>query len=315
MKVHSHYDNLKVSRDAPPEVIRAAYKSLAQKYHPDRNRDPRAAQIFKIINAAYDVLGDPAARADHDDWLARKEREAAHAARRDASAARAPEPPAAAARPQRPPPTRTGPGRRRLGSVPLRVWLLIGVIAWLGISALTKQARAPDKVEGGAPPPVETPAGSYTPPSPGAIPLTKDGPRYVRPAFAPNGLAWPERAAYLSGYPVSANDGHSDITIDNAGNPFDVYGKLIRVDEATGPAVVRQFFIPAGRSFRLQALTPGRYDLHYRQLDDGGTFRTERIGLQEYAADGDLHYQRVSLSLFAAPGGGMSPRPIADDRF
>ncbi|WP_304992175.1 DnaJ domain-containing protein [Burkholderia plantarii] len=113
MKVHSHYDNLKVSRDAPPEVIRAAYKSLAQKYHPDRNRDPRAAQIFKIINAAYDVLGDPAARADHDDWLARKEREAAHAARRDASAARAPEPPAAAARPQRPPPPRPAPSARR----------------------------------------------------------------------------------------------------------------------------------------------------------------------------------------------------------
>jgi hypothetical protein len=312
MKVHSHYDNLKVSRDAPPEVIRAAYKSLAQKYHPDRNRDPRAAQIFKLINAAYDVLSDPAARADHDDWLARKEREAAPAARRDASTARAPEPAAAAARPQRPPPARTGPGRRMLGRVPLRVWLLIGVIAWLGISELTKHMHAPDKVNGAAPPPVETPAGSYTPPSPGAIPLTKDGPRYVRPAFAPNGLAWPERAAYLSGYPVSANDGHSDITIDNTGNPFDVYGKLIRVDEAAGPAVVRQFFIPARQSFQLQTLTPGRYDLHYRQLDDGGTFGTERIGLREYATDGDLHYQSVSVTV---PGGGMSLRPIADDMF
>ena len=36
-KVRTHYDNLKVARNAPPEVIRAAYKALAQKYHPDRN--------------------------------------------------------------------------------------------------------------------------------------------------------------------------------------------------------------------------------------------------------------------------------------
>jgi hypothetical protein len=36
-KIHTHYDNLKVSRHAPQEVIRAAYKALSQKYHPDKN--------------------------------------------------------------------------------------------------------------------------------------------------------------------------------------------------------------------------------------------------------------------------------------
>ncbi|MCR1768885.1 DnaJ-like protein MG200 [Burkholderia glumae] len=306
MKIHSHYDNLKVSRDAPPEVIRAAYKSLAQKYHPDRNRDPRAARIFTIINAAYDVLSDPSRRADHDEWLAKKEHEAAHAARQDA-----PEP-AAAARPQ---PARTGPGRRLPRRLPLPVWLLIGVIAWLGVSLLVKQVRVPGQLDVAVPPPIATPAGSYTPPSPGAIPLTKDGPRYVRPSVAPNGLAWPDRAAYLSGYPVSANDGHSTITIDNTGNPFDVHGKLIRIDDEAGPAVVRQFFIPAGRSFRLQMLAPGRYDLHYQQLDDGSTFRTEPIGLQEYATDGDLRYQSASIALFPASDGTMGPQPIAADTF
>ena len=32
--IRTHYDNLKVARNAPPEVIRAAYRVLAQKYHP-----------------------------------------------------------------------------------------------------------------------------------------------------------------------------------------------------------------------------------------------------------------------------------------
>ncbi|OLL29213.1 hypothetical protein BTH42_23450 [Burkholderia sp. SRS-W-2-2016] len=77
-KIHSHYDNLKVSRDAPPEVIRAAYKTLSQKHHPDRRPDdPDAVNVMKIINGSYEVLSDPAKRRAHDEWLARKEREAA----------------------------------------------------------------------------------------------------------------------------------------------------------------------------------------------------------------------------------------------
>ena len=59
-RVHTHYDNLKVARNAPPEVIRAAYKILSQRYHPDRNPgNPEAARIMRIINASYDVLCDP----------------------------------------------------------------------------------------------------------------------------------------------------------------------------------------------------------------------------------------------------------------
>lgn len=69
MGMHSHYDNLKVARNAPPEVIRAAYKALSQKWHPDRNGDPEAHRYMAIINAAYVVLSDPTKRKEHDDWL------------------------------------------------------------------------------------------------------------------------------------------------------------------------------------------------------------------------------------------------------
>jgi DnaJ-class molecular chaperone len=73
-KVHTHYDNLKVSRTAPSEVIRAAYKALAQKYHPDRNHeDSEAARIMKTINVSYEVLSDPIKRQEHDQWILRQE--------------------------------------------------------------------------------------------------------------------------------------------------------------------------------------------------------------------------------------------------
>lgn len=73
-KVHTHYDNLKVARDAPPEVIRAAYKTLCHKFHPDRHGgSAKATQTFQLINAAYEVLSDPSRRHQHDAWIARIE--------------------------------------------------------------------------------------------------------------------------------------------------------------------------------------------------------------------------------------------------
>lgn len=73
-RIHTHYDNLKVARDAPPEVIRAAYKTLSQKYHPDRHSNSaEAIRIIQIINSAYAVLSDPVKRREHDDWIVRNE--------------------------------------------------------------------------------------------------------------------------------------------------------------------------------------------------------------------------------------------------
>lgn len=57
-----------MSHDAPDEVIRAAYRALANKYHPDRNPGDRGAEFkLKRLNAAYQVLGDPAKRKQYDE--------------------------------------------------------------------------------------------------------------------------------------------------------------------------------------------------------------------------------------------------------
>jgi len=60
------YAILQVHPQAEPEVIDAAYRRLAAKYHPDVNRDSMAAERMKQINAAYEVLSDPAKRRSYD---------------------------------------------------------------------------------------------------------------------------------------------------------------------------------------------------------------------------------------------------------
>jgi hypothetical protein len=71
----TYYDVLQVERDASPERVRAAYRRLAQKYHPDKMPDnANACRAMAAINAAYEVLSDPHRRAEHDLWLRRMER-------------------------------------------------------------------------------------------------------------------------------------------------------------------------------------------------------------------------------------------------
>jgi curved DNA-binding protein CbpA len=70
LSLRTHYDNLRVARDAPDEVIKAAYRALSQKYHPDRYPDKhRAEEIMKAVNRAYEVLSSPSLRREHDAWI------------------------------------------------------------------------------------------------------------------------------------------------------------------------------------------------------------------------------------------------------
>lgn len=62
----NHYEILEVSPNASPEVIRAAYKSLMQRYHPDRQLGEGKAEQAILIVQAYEVLSDPGRRAAYD---------------------------------------------------------------------------------------------------------------------------------------------------------------------------------------------------------------------------------------------------------
>lgn len=72
-RIRDYYEVLGVPRTASQKEIKAAFRKLARKHHPDVNPDdPGAAEQFKEINEAHEVLGDPEKRKKYDqlgpDW-------------------------------------------------------------------------------------------------------------------------------------------------------------------------------------------------------------------------------------------------------
>lgn len=64
----SLYTTLEVAPGASEAEIKKAYRKLARQYHPDVNKDPKAEEKFKEINAAYEVLSDKEKRAKYDQY-------------------------------------------------------------------------------------------------------------------------------------------------------------------------------------------------------------------------------------------------------
>lgn len=64
-----YYAILGVHHKASETEIKRAFRRLAVKYHPDKNADHQAEQLFKEINEAYSVLGDPSERSAYDSRL------------------------------------------------------------------------------------------------------------------------------------------------------------------------------------------------------------------------------------------------------
>jgi curved DNA-binding protein CbpA len=93
------YKVLQVDAEAEDEVIQAAYRRLARKYHPDLATSPDSAARMAAINAAWETIGDPASRRAFD--------------RRRGSEAQAPASAKSEPPPVAPEPTATQPGHPR----------------------------------------------------------------------------------------------------------------------------------------------------------------------------------------------------------
>jgi len=63
-----YYEVLGVSRQADAKELKAKFRQLAKKYHPDSNKDPDATSKFQEINHAYEVLSDPSKRQAYDNF-------------------------------------------------------------------------------------------------------------------------------------------------------------------------------------------------------------------------------------------------------
>jgi len=65
-KSRDHYAVLEIQRNATETEIKKAYRKMALKYHPDKNSDPSAADVFRRIKLAYETLGDEESKRKYD---------------------------------------------------------------------------------------------------------------------------------------------------------------------------------------------------------------------------------------------------------
>ena len=63
-----YYETLGVGKDASSDEIKSAYRKLAMKYHPDRNKEAGAKEKFQEINEAYECLSDPQKKSNYDQF-------------------------------------------------------------------------------------------------------------------------------------------------------------------------------------------------------------------------------------------------------
>ena len=64
--MENHYNTLGIAPNATEDEIKKIYRSLAMRFHPDRNPAPGAEARFKSITKAYEILSDPVKREEYN---------------------------------------------------------------------------------------------------------------------------------------------------------------------------------------------------------------------------------------------------------
>jgi hypothetical protein len=291
----THYDVLKVARDAPPEVIRASYRALSQKFHPDRNPgDKKAAAVMARLNESYDILSDETKRARYDQWLSQQADPKAGESRPRAEAKPHPRPPSVQARSSTTNPTALSPMWTHVAN--FGVWYV--VVACLVGSLVASELTSSTSREA-----VPVPVAVSAPAKP-----------YVAPTIAPNGSPWPLTADYVQGYERLNTGGLSSVTVNNSENEADAFVKLFSLHRVL-PQPVRTFFIPGRSSFTVSGLSAGRYDVRYMDLASGTMSRSESFELRETPTDGGIEYSTLTMTLYKVANGNMQTYPLSPAEF
>ncbi|GJJ00840.1 MULTISPECIES: DnaJ domain-containing protein [unclassified Duganella] len=64
--MENYYNTLGIAPNATDDEIKKIYRSLAMRFHPDRNQAPGAEARFKAITKAYEILSDPVKREEYN---------------------------------------------------------------------------------------------------------------------------------------------------------------------------------------------------------------------------------------------------------
>lgn len=314
-QVHTHYQNLKVARDASADDIRTAYRALSRRHHPDRNPDNADAErVMAVINVAYDVLSDPVKRAEHDRWIKSSEAPPARSTAQPVRGRPTVHVPTDRYRTSRSPSERAAAQHESQARLDRRVrraavhvvrhrvgYAVAGMLA-LGLAA----AGFASLLEPAMPSP--TTLGAAQP----AAAVAVAG--YARASTAPNGRNWPGSSSYVEGYPQTNAGGLSEVMVDNSQNDVDMFAKLVSLD---GPSAlpVRTFFVAARGRFTLGGLRIGTYDLRYRNLSSGGLLRSPAFILEEVATERGMQHSTPTMKLYPGGDGNLQTYALGDAEF
>jgi hypothetical protein len=345
----NHYDNLKVARGAPTEVIEAAYRALGEKYRPTSSR-VSVLRVRKIIDSAYFVLSDPVRRMQHDEWIQQVEQQSILQVSFKRRISRVLDS-AASRRVQ----FFTCFRRYRLHTAVLIIAL---VVAWPYLAAWS-QLETTIPVAG-----TTHPVRTYQTASRAAIPAeleSRKGPLLfgadenippMRRASAiapqreqevwapigepvpissrvlhnwrqvdPNGNPWP---AFTGPIQVSGDldcsqrvgNGLASSTIDNSGNGYDVFVKLVaNPDSPSGNCSAAWIFVKARGKYTIPDVTAGQYSIFFRDLLSGTTEKTLTVALDSFSNDQVERRTEYYVTVYSRPDGNFRPIPISDDAF
>jgi hypothetical protein len=328
-KIHTHYDNLRISRTAPDEVIRAAYKALSQKYHPDKNQQPDASKVMAILNNSYAVLSDKKQKRKHDEWIAAQEKTSFSAparqrpVRTERSKAPAHNDTAAQQQPKRDvvPVWQTWNVDLSPRRIAIAICGIVTVIALIFLMLHEKpismslpspaEVSAADRSVAKRKARVEVviahtaaegtkEAGESALPQAGTEP---DGDSAGNAArinilLGPDGKSWPLGPKVYRDEGLR-DKGQSTMTIDNSHNAHAVYVKLgvePRFDRTVG-----ELYIPRHRLMTLENVPAGIYHLKYRDLETGLTMQSQPVLLEEPHAESPVRYGVLGITLYASP--------------
>ncbi len=315
--MQTHYDNLRISENAPLEVIRAAYKALSLRHHPDQNgNSSESHRIMQILNSAYAILSDTEKRRQYDERLA-----AIRATQRLKDEQH---------KDPKPTPQNlvTTPKKGffhflvKILLFDLRLTFCLGFLIWMWGDSFFREQKPKTTYQQTYPSSeINSPAKlaqdrfdwgkilneGYPPPT------RPKKPPYLRPKTNPYGFPWPMTASYIEGVEQGGYGGLSSVTIDNSKNTSDVHLKLVSIGTTAHP--VRHCFIPAQAKFTFKSIIKGKFDVRYRDLSDGTLSKTEEFTLQENPTSTGTEYSNITLTLYKVINGNMQTETINESEF
>ena len=293
-------------RDAPIEVIRASYRALSQKYHPDRNVEPDAERRMKIINEAWRVLSDPLLRGEHDARISKAELGEEVRPGKDKSKA------------EGAPPSSQGGQTGRLQKLDQLLGRHTNTLYFLVACTIVGFAigsqyfgATKERVIDAAPS-----VAALTPARNGAE-ISFGQPRNSTSNAAPgrdDGVGLGPRPAhgYVENVEQIYEDGHSTFAIDNTQGEADAEVKLYRDEK-----LMRSMVIHTGRKFVARQLPAGTYEMKYKITQYGKVyvFKAQRnFEISEETTEGpggtETRFSKIRVTLTKVLNGNLATEQI-----